>query len=99
MPFAISRFYPAGVALAAAAINLRVAVQQLLSIAAARNSDSIVVPGDGREVESRQDQIVAAARLTQGKDHSSPLIMPKSEPLQCTTSSCESGNTKFSWKA
>src|SRR6185437_8508269 len=31
--------------------------------------------------------------------HSSPLILPNSEPLPCTTSSCESGSTKFSVKA
>ena len=30
---------------------------------------------------------------------SSPGILPSSEPLPCTTSSCDSGRTKFSLKA
>lgn len=37
-----------------------------------------------------------SARRFANRCHSSPGILPSSDPLPCTTSSCESGSTKFS---
>ena len=41
----------------------------------------------------------SSARSPAKRRHSSPGIFPSSEPLPCTTSSCESGRKKFSLNA
>ena len=39
------------------------------------------------------------ARRPAKRFHSSPGILPSSDPLPCTTSSCDRGSTKFSLNA
>ena len=68
VPFDRTGFHTAGIALAAAPIDLGVAVQQLFPVAAPRNADAIIVPRHRREVESRQEQIVSLAPAAQEKE-------------------------------
>ena len=68
MPSDWGGFHTAGIALAAAPIELEVAVQQLFPVAAPRNADAITMPRHRREVESRQEQIVAMAPAAQEEE-------------------------------
>ena len=68
VPFDRVGFHPAGIALAAAPIDLGVAVQQLFPVTTARNADAIIVPRHRREVENRHDHIVSLAPAAQEKE-------------------------------
>ena len=58
-------FYAAEVALAAAAVLARVAVEDLLPKAAARHADPQVVPGNGREIAYDEDHVPGLGSATQ----------------------------------
>jgi hypothetical protein len=68
VPFDRTGFHTAAIALAAAPINLGVAVQQLFPVAASRNADAVIVPRHRREVESRQEQILSLVPAAQEEE-------------------------------